>query len=358
MPQRSEIIHSALVLVPENRFAHAAAIRLLDPSNTAVPIVTVFGPSGVGKSQLARHIARQSLAERPDLRVLHQTASQLAIELAKASQAGVLDEFQTTYRRLQLFVCEDVQVLERRKETQQQLLAIIDEIIREGGRVLLTSTQPPGELKGLCPKLVNRCHGGVCGAIDLPGPGTRAVLLQEFAQSRGLVLRDQWVQKLARRIDGTPRELMGAVVHLETIAADRRSTIDEQVIAEYVNRLQTPAGPTIAEITKKVAAVFDVSAKQVRQGGRGQAVVVPRQVAMFLAREGTGHRYTEIGRYFAGRRHSTVVHACQQIRQRLLEDGLLRQQVQQICHSLRLSVDFECRQPLESPSSESSENGL
>jgi chromosomal replication initiator protein len=353
MRQRSEVIHSALVLVPENRFAHAAAIRLLDPSNTAVPIVTVFGPSGVGKSQLARHIYRQSVVENPNVRVAHVTASEVAVELAKASQAGVLDEFQTTYRRLQLLICEDIQVLERRQETQQQLLMTIDEIIRDGGRVLLTSARAPGELKGLCPKFVNRCHGGVCGEIDLPGPGTRAILLQEFAQSRGLVLKDQWVQKLARRIDGTPRELMGAVIHLETLAVSQQSTIDERCVADYVNRLQTSTGPTIAHITKQVASVFGVSAKDIREGGRGQSVVTPRQVAMFLAREGTNHRYTEIGRYFSGRRHSTVVHACQQIRQRMLEDSLLRQQVQQIAQGLRLSLDVSCQQPLEETSPES-----
>src|SRR5690606_5540895 len=163
MWQRSDMNHSALVLVPENRFAHAAAIRLLDPSNGAVPIVTVYGVSGVGKTQLARQIARQAAIERPDVRLLHLTAAEFSIELAKASQSGMLEEFQAAYRRQNLLICEDIQALQKRPESQRQLLAIVDEIVAAGGRVLLTCNLPPGELKGLCPKLVNRCHGGVCG---------------------------------------------------------------------------------------------------------------------------------------------------------------------------------------------------
>jgi len=184
MWQRSDTNHSALVLVPENRFAHAAAIRLLDPSNGAVPIVVVYGPSGVGKSQLARQIARQAAIENPDVRLLNLTATEFSIELAKASQSEMFDEFRTTYRRLDLLICEDIQALQKRKESQAQLLAVIDEIVAGGGRVLLTCNRPPGELGGLCSKLVNRCHGGVCGEIEMPSPGTRAVLLQELAYGR------------------------------------------------------------------------------------------------------------------------------------------------------------------------------
>lgn len=342
--------HSALVLVPENRFAHAAAIRLLDPSNTAVPIVTVYGVSGVGKTQLARQIARQALIEKPTARLLHLTAAEFSIELAKASQSGMLDEFQATYRRQDLLICEDIQALQKRPESQAQLLAVIDEIVAAGGRVLLTCNLPPGELKGLCPKLVNRCHGGVCGEIELPRPGTRAVLLQEFAEARGLALKDRWVQKVAKRVDGTPRELMGAIVQLESLAGAAQRPIDDSIVEEFLGRLHETSGPTLADITRRVAAIFDVSINDIRDGGRGQAVVLPRQVAMYIAREGGRHRFKEIGRFFGGRSHSTVVHACQQIEERLEEDTLLWQQMQRICDSLQMPHLLASRQPVEDAS--------
>jgi chromosomal replication initiator protein len=342
--------HSALVLVPENRFAHAAAIRLLDPSNGAVPIVTVYGASGVGKSQMARQIARQALIERPNVRLLHLTAAEFCIELAKASQSGMLDEFQATYRKQDLLICEDLQTLQKRPESQAQLLVIIDEIVAGGGRVLLTCNQPPGELKGLCPKLINRCHGGVCGEIELPRPGTRAVLLQEFAEGRGLALKDRWVQRLAKRVDGTPRELMGAIIQLESLASAAQRPIDDGIVEEFLSRLHESAGATLADITRRVAIVFDVSVSDIRDGGRGQALVVPRQVAMYIAREGGKHRFKEIGRFFGGRSHSTVVHACQQIEERLQEDTLLWQQMQRICDGLQMPHLLTRRQPVEDPS--------
>lgn len=342
--------HSALVLVPENRFAHAAAIRLLDPSSAAVPIVTVYGPSGVGKSQLARQIARQALIERPDIRLLQMTAAEFCLELAKASQSSMLDEFQATCRRQNLLICEDIQVLQKRKESQNQLLAIIDEIVGAGGRVLLTCNLPPGELTGLCPKLVNRCHGGVCGEIELPRPGTRAVLLQEFAEARGLGLKDRWVQKLAKRINGTPRELMGAIVQLESLAAAAQRPIDDTIIEEFIGHLHQTAGPTLADITRRVGIIFDVSVNDIRDGGRGQALVLPRQVAMYIARQGARHRFKEIGKFFGGRSHSTVVHACQQIEDRLKDDTLLWQQLQRVCESLHFPHLLTRRQVVDDPS--------
>lgn len=347
MWQRSDMNHSALVLIPENRFAHAAAIRLLDASTGAVPIVTVYGPSGVGKSQMARHIARQASIERPQIRLAQLTGSEFSVELAKAAQSEMIDEFQATYRSQDLLICEDIQTLQKRKESQGQLLAVIDEIVAGGGRVLLTCNLPPGELTGLCAKLINRCHGGVCGEITMPGPGTRAVLLQEFAQGRGLALKDMWVQRLAKRVDGTPRELMGAIVQLESLATTRQRSVDDAIVEEFLTQLHQTDGPTLSEITKRVATEFDVPVGELREGGRGQAIVVPRQVAMYIARAGGHHRYKEIGRYFGGRSHSTVVHACQQIDERLTRDSHLWHQVQRIGDSLHLPNLLSSRQLVE-----------
>lgn len=335
MRQRSDTHHSAFVLVPENRFAHAAAIRLLDPAN-GVKIVTVYGPSGVGKSQLARQVVRQAAVEVPQARIAHLTAAEFCIELAKASESQMIQEFQATYRDLTLLVLEDVQTLRKRRESQVQMLAILDDIVATGGRALLTCNRPPGELNGLCSKIVNRCHGGVCGEITLPSPGTRAVLLQEFAEGRGLALKDHWVQKLSKRVDGTPRELLGAIVQLEGLAAARQSTIDDEVVSEFLNQLHERSGPTLSEITKRVAAAFEVSTTAVREGGRDKAVVLPRQIAMYIARVAGHHRYKEIGRFFGGRGHSTVVHACQQIEDRMEHETLLWQQVQRLCDGLKL----------------------
>jgi chromosomal replication initiator protein len=100
--------------------------------------------------------------------------------------------------------------------------------------------------------------------------------------------------------------------------------------------LQEKGGPTLAEITRRVAGAFEVPSIDVQKGGRSKAVVLPRQIAMYIARTAGGHRYKDIGRYFGGRGHSTVVHACQQIEERLRHDSMLLQQVQRLCDGLRL----------------------
>jgi len=149
---------------------------------------------------------------------------------------------------------------------------------------------------------------------------------------------------------------MGAIVQLESLATARQRTIDDEIVDEYLGQLEESTGPTLSEITRRVALMFDVTVNDIREGGRGQSIVVPRQVAMFIARTGGGHQYKQIGRYFGRRSHSTVVHACQQIKDRLQRDTGLWQQVQRICDTLQLPHLLCSQQLVEDASLTGEEN--
>lgn len=334
MRQRSEDRYGRLVLLPEIRFAHAAASRLREP---APPLITLFGPSGVGKSHLVQQIVRELRAEQPSLRVVQVTAGEFLAEFMKASKTGSIPHFQESHRSLDLFVCEDLQSLEGRSEVQQQVLAIVDAILGRPGRVLLTSSRSPGSLRQFSPRLRSRCLGGVCAGLELPGPSSRQQLITQFAAELGCPISAETTLLLAESLAVSPRELRGAVLRAEHRARQHRRPIDREIARQIVDETIVPEKPTLSQITRVVARTFSVSANDLRSQDRLQGHVLPRQLAMFAAREWSHRSYSEIGRHFHRRSHSTIVHACQRVRALLETDTDFCRLVESIREQLNLS---------------------
>ncbi|MBX3439360.1 MAG: AAA family ATPase, partial [Planctomycetaceae bacterium] len=327
MRQRSDDDYGQLLILPELQYAHAAALRLLEPHP---PIVTLVGPAGCGKTHLVRAIVREMGRRHPQIEMQSVTADAFHAEFVGAAKVNGVPAFQEKYRESQVFVCEDLQVLEDRGSTQQQLLAVIDEVTTQGGRCLLSSSKAIGQLEGLSAKLKNRCLGGVCAAIESPGKASREKLLTLFAQQRCVVLPNDLASNLAEAFDVSARELRGIVMQLEAMSRQYRRPIDRDIAQAVTSHAVQSAKPTLAQITRVVAREFRVSAADLKSPGRLRGIVLPRQLAMFAAREWAEQGYAEIGKHFRRRSHSTIVHACQRIAARLRQDADFRQLVEGI----------------------------
>lgn len=324
------------VLLDENRFAAAAVQRLQrrgadrGPAAAGGRLVHIDGPAGAGKSHLVRQFVRDARRADRTLRTALVTASQFAAELAEASAEKTIDRFQAKYRALDLFICEDLAALENRPETQRQLVAVLDEIMSHGGRVVLTSRKSPGELTGVSARLVSRCHGGTCATIRPPGHASRIRLLEHFSQARQLPLPPDAVALLARELPVSPRELLAAVVQLDALARFEKSPPDLRLARRYLAGEVKPPAATLRQIGEAVARHFGLSAAALRGASRQPGVVLARQCAMFLARALTTKTLAEIARHFGRRNHTTVLHACRRIDTQLVDDPALRQHLAHI----------------------------
>lgn len=347
---RSRDAHSFLV-IEENRFAYAAAMQLRTAeASRPCRLVTITGPSGCGKSHLARQLVRDALHEDPRLIETHVTAAEFAAECIAAASAACLPEFQQSYRRSQLLIVEDLQGLEGRAECQQQLLAIIDDVITQGGRVLLTANRMIGEIRGIPGRLVSRCHGGVCAEIALPSTASRTTLLSHFAVSLQLPIPEDVLRLLARHLTLSPRELLGALIKLRTVTEGRRQRIDLDAAQSIIRDLTAGDGPGLAEISRVVSQEFSVPVAVMRSPGRVQATVLARQSAMYLARTLSGQSLSSIGEYFGGRNHATVLHACRRAAEQLDTDLEYAQRMHRVRELLRAN-GFRFREELVDTSS-------
>ncbi len=325
-----------LVLLKENRLAHSAAQRLLAPPvEDAIWLVYLYGPAGVGKSHLVRHFVREARRKNPKRRIICETAAEFLVALNQAFARQDRIEFQERYSAADLFVLEDLAALEGRLPAQRMLIAILDELKQCGRRALVTSATRPGGLEKIAPRLVNRLRGGLCVPIELLGRTSRLGFATKMAASRQIPLSAPAAAVLAEEGPGTPRELLAALVNLEMRARNGRSDSDQNLLRAHLQSSSPARDVALSKIAAAVAGFFKVPAAELRSLGRPKRSILPRQIAMLLARELSGQSAEQIARYFGRKNHTTVVHACSRTRALLAGDPALARDVERLQITLR-----------------------
>ncbi len=365
MPSTTDL--QLLIPIAEQTLARSALRRLLN-STTADKgrLLFLVGPAGCGKSALLAESFRElpssqvpprklsatnDASDRSDLSrnalasgsraantsepgasalrlmvspggILSLTASEFAAQLAEASSTQQVPNFQERFRSVSVLVCEDIQALERRPETQRQLLATIEELLAHGSDVIVTSTRLPGQLESFPAKLVSRVRGGTVIAIKPPGSESRTVLLQLFCRLRHMSISRDALALLAETLDVSPRELAGVTTQLSEL---RRSLKRADAEAFLRDKLPTKV-VTPLTVTRAVAREFGVTLPALRSSRRSQALVLPRQCAMWLSRKLCHVSYPELGTFFE-RQHSSVIHAVRKLEARLDKEPALRQRL-------------------------------
>ena len=323
------------LVLPENRFAYTAVSEWKPRGAGKLwPLLYLYGPSGIGKSHLARHALRLALRQAPDLKTHEISAMQFAGELAAVRFQTGLPEFRGQFADLDLLLVEDLQGLASSAAAQEALVVVLDELLSQGCRVLVTGRHSPGTFNHVSRRLLSRLRGGIAAELKAVAVESRRALIQQFAETRQIPLNKSVVELLAARLAISPRELAGAVDRLESAASAKRRAIDDAFTAQYLaGEVESPA-LTLSRIGRAVAKEFGVSATELRARGRVQALVLPRQCAMLLARELTGKSLARIGEFFGGRDHSTVLYACQKLHNLVPHDAAVRQQLAQIRQAL------------------------
>lgn len=324
-------------MLPENQMAHAAMLELGEASlrEESVPLVFLHGPAGAGKSHLVRLGVASFQRRHPESKSEVLTASEFAAQVAESSSRQTLPLFQAATRDYDLLALEDLQTLEGRPETLIQLLHLVDTLSQNGASIVCTASRPPGSLAGFPPRLISRLRGGLTIRVRNPGLGRRVELLEFLARRHRLkVAKGAW-SECATVLPANPREMQGMLIRLSAMARQHGRTIDAELIRRYFAREEVLPELKLADICRGVALEFGVKATELRSDGRARQFAVPRQVGMWLSRQLLGASLKEVGDFYGGRDHTTVVHACRRIGERVESDALLQAQVERIRQYLR-----------------------
>jgi chromosomal replication initiator protein len=322
------------LVVDENRLAWTAVDSLSRDEDTAAlqpESALIYGPSGCGKS----HLTDLLLSAHDDSASI-VPASDFVAEVARNYKVANTFDPAKEYSPLKLLILEDVQHLCRHQSAQRVFATLMDDLRRAETTVVCTSNQPPAELKGLIPRLANRFRGGLCVAVRIPGPVSRVKLLSHFCSHLQIAIPQPVIRLFANELSVSPRELLGLLLRFDDLATQQKTMPDARLARAFLKHEVAPITVNVEDIAKAVARQFGVRLSEMRSQARDHVVSVPRQCAMFLSRELTGDHYSRIGEYFGGRSHSTVLHACNRIRQQLDNDAGLRQQLKRARQMLRI----------------------
>ena len=332
MPDRSQNRAASSSSVPflvtdENRLAYTAITELSrDTTKARGKFVFLHARAGTGKSHLCDVLVHE-WRNRPASKFKVFSSLECQELLSIDIDAETLLEPNQQLAPFDLVVFEDIHQLMRHQRIQKSLCWVLDDLIRRGTSILITSASAAGELLNCSTRLANRFRSGVTVTIHPLETQSREQLLTHYCTHLQIAVPLPVLRAFARQFEVSARELLGILLRFEEFAKMQRRPSDLSFARQFLkSELQAPS-TTIDSIAKAVAREFGVLLSEMKSAARDQNIVLPRQCAMYLVREILHEHYTTIGKYFGNRSHSTVLHSVGRIKEQLQDDPALRRQL-------------------------------
>lgn len=327
----------SFVVGPCNRFAHAACRGVADRPAVSFNPLFLHGSVGLGKTHLMQAICHHLLGRNPELRIVYLSCEEFINHFISALQQGDIDSFRTRYRNADVLIVDDVQLLANKARTQEEFFHTFNALHNSRKQIVLSSDAPPQDIPALQERLVSRFKWGLVAEIEPPCFETRVAILHSKAAVVGLTLRDDVAQFISEHIENNVRELEGCLTRLQAMAALTNRPIDCQLAREIlggeIRRRNRPV--RMDDILDVVTAQFMVKVADLQSKRRAQSIVQPRQVAMYHARKLTKMSLEEIGGYFGGRDHSTVLYSVERVESRRRVDHEFASLLQELENRIR-----------------------
>ena len=299
-----------------NRFAHAAAMAVAKDPGKAYNPFFMYGGVGLGKTHLMHAIGNAVLEKHPEMRVLYVSSEQFTNEIIRAIQEGRPETFRQKYRTIDVLMVDDIQFISGKVSTQEEFFNTFNALHVADKQIIISSDRPPREVQKLEDRLRSRFEGGLITDIQAPDLETRIAILKNKAILDHVDVPNDVMVFIASRIDTNIRELEGALTRVVAYASLTRQSVTTEVVAEALKDVfpnnQTKE-ITLEIIQEIVAQYFKIRVDELQSKKRTREIALPRQIAMYLCRELTDTSLPQIGKFFGGRDHTTVLHAYDKI---------------------------------------------
>ncbi|MCZ6835675.1 MAG: chromosomal replication initiator protein DnaA [Planctomycetota bacterium] len=304
------------VVGPGNRLAHAASYAVSQKPGRAYNPLFIHGGVGLGKTHLLQAICQTGMRQNASLQIYYVSCNGFMNQFLDAVQAGQMAQFRHRFRNVDLLVIDDIHDLSKRDRTQEEFFHTFNSLYQTGRQIILSSDAPPNEIPDLEERLISRFNCGLVARIEKPCFETRAAIVKNKSGLRNLKMPDDVASYIAAKIDTNIRELEGAITKIQGLALINSSPITlelaKQAIGEPLTSSKT-VKPSIQQIIDAVTGYYGIKLTDLLSKRRHKSIALPRQVGMWLARRHTRYSLEEIGSYFGGRDHTTVMHAIKMV---------------------------------------------
>ena len=311
-----------------NQLGLAAAFQAAaKPGDRAHNPLLLYGGTGLGKTHLMLAAGNAMRQANPAARVLYLRSEQFFSAMIRALQEKAMDQFKRQFQQVDALLIDDIQFFAGKDRTQEEFFHTFNALFDGKQQIILTCDRYPREVEGLEARLKSRLAWGLSVAIEPPDFETRAAIVLAKARERGAEIPDDVAYLIAKKMRSNVRDLEGALNTLVARANFTGRAITTEFAQETLRDLLRAQQQAISipNIQKTVADYYGLQIKDLLSKRRTRSLARPRQVAMALTKELTEHSLPEIGDAFAGRDHTTVLHACRQIRTLMETDGKLRE---------------------------------
>ena len=317
---------------PCNRLSHAASVAVADQPGQAYNPLFIHGGVGLGKTHLLQAVSQKLLEKNADARILYLSCDSFINQFILAVETGEMHQFRHRYRLVDLLVIDDIHFLSGHDRTQEEFFHTFNTLYQQHRQIIISADCPPGEIPELEERLTSRFNWGLVARIDKPCYETRIAILQKKARMRGLTLPEEVVCYVAGRVENNTRELEGAITKIQGMAMLQEGHIDLDLAKSALGDTAIPEQRriTIQQIFDAVTKYYNVRLSDLQSKKRHKSIAFPRQVCMFLARRHTRYSLEEIGGYFGGRDHTTVLHAVRTVDGDMKSDRSVAEQLNYI----------------------------
>ncbi len=332
----SRYTFQSFVVGNSNQFAQAACQAVAELPSKAYNPLFIYGGVGLGKTHLLHAVGHEIARLYPSMRLLYLSSERFTNDLINAIRYDRTAEFRAKYRTIDLLLIDDVQFISGKERTQEEFFHTFNDLYEARKQIVVSSDSAPKEIPEIEERLRSRFEWGLIADIQPPDFETRVAILKKKAEIERVRLPDDVAYLIASRIKANIREIEGSLTRMIAFCSltGREMSVDltQEVLSELWGEEDRII--TFEHIQRKASEFFGIKLSDMRAKNRTKAIALPRQIAMYLARQLTHQSLAEIGHAFGGKDHTTVIHAVDKIQTMLREDPKFKKTIDSLTQNI------------------------
>jgi len=325
---KPRFIFETFVRGKSNELAYAAAEAVANaPGQTSYNPLFLYGGVGLGKTHLMQAIGNFILEQDQNAKILYVSAETFTNEFVDSIRNKTNQSFRNKYRDIDVFLVDDIQFVSEKEGTQEEFFHTFNTLYDTNRQIVITSDQPPKEIKGLEERLRSRFGCGLTVDVTAPDFETRMAILQKKAELDQVDIPVAVMQFIAKNFSSNIRDLEGALNKVTAYSRLSRTEITLDLVERSLKDLITERAKrviTVEVVQDEVCQYFGITKEDICGKKRSQNISHPRQIAMYLSRKIIDISFPKIGLEFGGKDHATVIHGCNKIEEEMEKDGELK----------------------------------
>lgn len=327
---RADYTFETFAVSTTNEMAHAAATAVSNRPGQSYNPLFLYGGVGVGKTHLMQAIGNNILKSNPTVKILYVTGEEFTNEIVNAIQTKKARNFKEKYRTVDVLLIDDIQFIAGKNAVQEEFFHTFNALTKVQHQIVLTSDRPPHEITLLEDRLRSRFEAGLMIDIQQPSFELRTAILLVKSKAINLPISIDMAKTIASRVDSA-RKIEGIITSIRSEIELKRKDLTPELIDEILQLEVETKRPKIkvapGDVIKTVANHYHIKQTSLKGHSRVKNLVVARHVCMFLMKKELSLPLTEIGRWFAGRDHTSVLHAIKKVEKEMGIDDILQQDI-------------------------------